>query len=134
FLLVADILLHETIHQYQTEVSGQTEEGYSGHGPHFRDLANKIGAKLGLPPVRTGKKRGKEKDLPSCSYWPHIVRPAEYYQGAYTRDFGQAEATKLSISLLSAQEAAAAIVKCADADYARDLITELRAILKRPQQ
>ncbi len=81
-LLVADVLLHEMIHQWQQEVTGDIEEGYHGHGPTFRDKANEIGAKLGLPPVRTCKKRGKDKDLPSCSYWPYGNRPDGYYLGA----------------------------------------------------
>jgi hypothetical protein len=83
FLLVADVFLHETVHQWQHEVLGDLEDGYHGHGPKFRDQCNRIGALLGLPPVRTSKARGKDKALPSCAYWPHCVRPAEYYQGAY---------------------------------------------------
>ncbi len=82
FLFVADVLLHEMIHQYQQEVTGNTEESYHGHGPMFRDIANEIGEKLGLSLVRTSKNRGKEKDLPSCAQWPHCVRPDEFYQGA----------------------------------------------------
>ncbi len=82
-LLVADVLLHEMIHQWQQEVTGATEEGYHGHGPTFRDKANEIGAKLRLPPVRTSKARGKDKDLPSCSYWPYGNRPDGYFFGAY---------------------------------------------------
>jgi hypothetical protein len=38
---------------------------------------------LGLPPVRQAKARGKNKGLPSCAYWPWIVRPKDYYQGAF---------------------------------------------------
>jgi hypothetical protein len=83
FLLVADVFLHEPVHQWQHEVLGDLEDGYHGHGPKFRDRCNRIGALLGLPPVRTSKARGKDKALPSCAYWPHCVRPAEYYQGAY---------------------------------------------------
>src|SRR5829696_8026828 len=74
FLFVADVLLHEMIHQWQQEVSGETDEAWHGHGPAFRDKANEIGARLGLGIVRTSKKRGKDADLPSCSYWPHVVR------------------------------------------------------------
>lgn len=83
FRLVADVLTHETIHQWQQELSGRCEEGYHGHGPAFRDTANVIGARLGLDPVRTCKARGKDKDRPSCSSWPHNVRPDSYYLGAY---------------------------------------------------
>ena len=84
-LFVDDILLHEMIHQWQFEVLGDSEPAYSGHGPLFRDVANRIGAVLGLPPVRDCKRRGKDVDRPSCSYWPHIVRPAGYYLGAHRK-------------------------------------------------
>jgi hypothetical protein len=83
FRFVGDVLLHETIHQWQQEVTGETEKGSHGHGKTFRDMANEIGAKLGLTRVRTSKKRGKDEDLPSCAQWPHNVRPPEYYLGAY---------------------------------------------------
>ena len=86
FLLVADVCLHETIHLWQDEVMGDLEPTYHGHGPLFRDKSNEIGAKLGLPPVRTCKKRGKDAELPSCSQFPQNVRPADYYQGAYVRN------------------------------------------------
>ena len=38
---------------------------------------------MGLPPVRTAKARGPEKDLPSCAHWPFNVRPEGYYRGAF---------------------------------------------------
>lgn len=81
-----DILLHEMIHQWQQEVTGAAEDGYHGHGPTFRDKANEIGRALGLAPVRTGKARGPDRELPSCAQWPHCVRPDDYYLGAYVRD------------------------------------------------
>lgn len=84
FLFVADVLLHEILHEYQHEILDiENWSSYSGHGPTFRDKANEIGEKLGLGKVRASKMRGKDKDLPSCSYWPHCVRPAGYYKGAY---------------------------------------------------
>ncbi|MGO9570484.1 MAG: hypothetical protein ACLP5H_23380 [Desulfomonilaceae bacterium] len=86
FLFVSDVCLHETIHLWQDEVRGDLEPAYHGHGPLFRDKCNEIGAKLGLAPVRTCKKRGKDAELPSCSHFPHNVRPQGYYQGAYVRD------------------------------------------------
>ena len=79
---VADILLHETIHQYQFEVVQKDEASYDGHGPLFRDSANTISSILGLPPVRASKVPKKERHLPSCAHWPHNVRPADYYGGA----------------------------------------------------
>jgi hypothetical protein len=36
------------------------------------------------------KKRGPDKDLPSCAQWPHNVRPAGFYLGAYKPDPGPA--------------------------------------------
>jgi hypothetical protein len=84
FLFVADVLLHECIHQYQHEILGiEKTSSYISHGPTFRDKCNEIGDKLGLARVRASQTKGKDKDLPSCSYWPHCVRPPEYYQGAY---------------------------------------------------
>jgi hypothetical protein len=88
FRFVADVLLHEMIHQWQFEALGETESSYHGHGPRFRDKANEIGARLGLSPVRTNKARGKNKDLPSCSQWPHNVRDGGYYLGAYVPPSG----------------------------------------------
>ena len=79
---VQDVLLHETIHQYQLEILQVPERSYDGHGPLFRDTANTIGAHLGLPPVRASKVRARERTLPSCAQWPHNVRPADYYCGA----------------------------------------------------
>ena len=83
FLLVADILLHEMVHQWHQEITGVTEESYHGHGPVFRDECNRIGVLLGLAPVRDMKRRGPNATMPSCAQWPHNVRPVDYYQGAY---------------------------------------------------
>jgi hypothetical protein len=82
FRFVADVLLHESVHQWQMEIVGKSDNSYHGHGPLFRNKANEIGSKLGLPRVRTCKRRGKDRNLPSCSQWPHNVRP-DYYLGAY---------------------------------------------------
>jgi hypothetical protein len=81
-LLFDDLLLHESVHQYHDETTGLTEASYRGHGPAFAAECNRIGALLGLPPVRPAKARGKNKHLPSCAHWPFNVRPAGYYQGA----------------------------------------------------
>jgi hypothetical protein len=80
FLYTADVLLHEMIHQWQQEVTGQTEESYHGHGTKFRDKANEIGAKLGLPLVRAKHERDNRV---LCQYWPHEVRPEDFDRGAF---------------------------------------------------
>lgn len=82
FLYVADVLLHESAHAFCEEVLGDSQNAYHGHGPAFRDVCNAIGARLGLPPVRTSKRRGADADLPSCAQWPMCVRPPGYYLGA----------------------------------------------------
>ena len=48
FLYAADILLHEMVHQYHSEVTGEIEDSMHGHGPAFRDMCNQIGEQLGL--------------------------------------------------------------------------------------
>lgn len=78
---VADVLLHEMIHQWQQEVTGAHEDSYHGHGRTFRDKCNEIGARIGLPRVGLKPRRGV-RALPSCNYWPHNVRENNYYLGA----------------------------------------------------
>jgi len=80
-----DVLLHEMIHQYHQEITGENDASWSGHGPAFSQKANEIAAKLGLPPVgRTCKRRDHaDKGLQSPSQWPHDVRPAGYYLGTH---------------------------------------------------
>jgi hypothetical protein len=62
---VEDVLLHESVHQYADEVLHNPENSYKGNGPVFAGECIRIGAALGLPPVRPAKARGKLKDLPS---------------------------------------------------------------------
>jgi hypothetical protein len=87
-----DVLLHEMIHQFHQETTGQNDDSYSGHGTAFSTKANEIGAKLGLPPVRRTCKSRDGED-PSPSQWPHDVRPSGYFLGAHvvhtSRDGGQ---------------------------------------------
>jgi hypothetical protein len=78
-LFAVDCLLHEMVHAWQTEIDEDTEDGYRGHGPRFAKKCNEIGARLGLPPVGVKKRDG----LPDCSYWPYIVRPADYYPAPF---------------------------------------------------
>jgi hypothetical protein len=79
---VEDVLLHESVHQYCEEALHEGEASYKGHGPVFARECNRIGAALGLPPVRLAKRRGPNKHLPNCADWPWNVRPADYYLGA----------------------------------------------------
>jgi hypothetical protein len=70
------------IHLHCDEVIGEPETSYKGHGPVFAGECNRIGETLGLSRVRPAKKRGKDRDLPSCAQWPENVRPAGFYLGA----------------------------------------------------
>jgi hypothetical protein len=83
---LADVLLHEMVHQWHFEITGTFEDSYKGHGPKFAAECNRIGVSLGLPEVRPAKARGKRKSMPSCASWPHNVRPAGYYEGAFIKD------------------------------------------------
>lgn len=93
---VDDVLLHEQIHQWQQEILVEHEHSYHGHGPIFRDKANQISADLGLGPVRTMKRRGPDRELPSCAQWPHCVRPPDHYLGAYVPTIGDKEEVNLA--------------------------------------
>ena len=75
---VLDILLHESVHQWQHEVAEKPEVSYGGHGGVYAGKCNEIGEILGLPPV-AGKRRKNKSDRATCSQWPHNVRPADYY-------------------------------------------------------
>lgn len=81
FRFAADVLLHESIHQYQFEIAGNSEPSYHGHGPQFTAWCNLIGADLGLPQVVCRNRKGSKN--PRSAQWPHNVRPPGYYLGAY---------------------------------------------------
>ena len=82
-LLMYDILVQQMLRMFCVEVLKEPENSFHGHGPRFRDECNRVGQILGLSQVRTAKKRGQDKDLPSCTNWPYIVRPEGYFQGAW---------------------------------------------------
>jgi predicted SprT family Zn-dependent metalloprotease len=64
---IADTVLHELVH-YALEL--RTGDHDKDHGKAFVDLANEIGASLGLPAVCEGNAAVLE--------WPQSVRPADY--------------------------------------------------------
>lgn len=80
WLYGADVLLHEMVHQWGQEITGERDKHYSGHGPFFAAKVNEIGAKLGLPEVgKSCKDRDRKNDEPSPSHWPANVRSDDYY-------------------------------------------------------
>src|ERR1700722_15805742 len=74
-----DVLLHEMIHAWQSEIAHIAESGYRGHGPKFAGECNRIGELLGLPPVGVKGRGG----LPDCAYWPMCVGPEGDYPNPY---------------------------------------------------
>ena len=76
---IGDILLHESVHQYQHEIIGKAEASYGGHGAGFAGMCNKIGEKIGLPRVIPKRRKQEDVDRPRCTYWPMNVRPDGYY-------------------------------------------------------
>jgi hypothetical protein len=78
-----DVLLHEMIHQYAQEITGENDDSYNGHGPAFSAKANEIGKAIGIPEVRRTYKARDGEDMVSPAHWPHAARDPEYYLGAY---------------------------------------------------
>ena len=77
--LIEDMLLHETVHQWQHEVACKPEDSYGGHGACFSGKCNEIGEALGLPRVVAKRRSQDDADEPRCNYWPYNVRPDGYF-------------------------------------------------------
>ena len=81
---IDDVMRHEMVHLYNSFVLDEPESSYHGHGPAFARQCNAIGSQLDLPPVKSCRDRKRENlGVPSCSSWPHCVRPDDYYEGAW---------------------------------------------------
>lgn len=74
YRLVAEVLLHEMVHQWGREVATQGEPGWRRHGTAFCAKCNEIGRQLRLLPVRTACEAGNKSTLASCARWPHNAR------------------------------------------------------------
>lgn len=66
---VADSLLHELVHHALQQRNGDPDQD---HGPKFVEMANVIGARLGLPPVHPRSDEAIE--------WPQAVRPKGFHK------------------------------------------------------
>jgi hypothetical protein len=76
---IVDLLLRFSVRQYVLEVRGAEEKSYRGFGPLFVEEANRVGKKLGLPPVVMQYQAGKGGEVRGCNGWPHAVRGRSYY-------------------------------------------------------
>lgn len=74
YRLVAEVLLHEMVHQWGREVASPEETGWRKHGVDFCAKCNEIGRQLRLLPVSTAHAAGQNRALPSCARWPHNAR------------------------------------------------------------
>ncbi len=70
---MANVLLHEMIHQWIYEGFGERGMCRAGHGQTFTSKANEIGACLGMPMVRPANGR-TQKYLQDAAYWPPVAR------------------------------------------------------------
>jgi hypothetical protein len=56
---------------------------HGGHGRSFTDACNRIGALLGLAPVKARRRKNDPRNLPISSDWPFGVRPGGEHGGFY---------------------------------------------------
>ncbi len=71
---VAEVLLHEMVHQWRRETVGKDAPEWDDHGAAFCRKCNEIGRQLRLLPVRSGSDKPSQARLPSCAQWPHNAR------------------------------------------------------------
>jgi hypothetical protein len=69
-----DLVLHEMVH-LAMEQRGVREDGYKGHGPVFTSEVNRIGTMLGLPSVRSKRRKGQGEEILISSQWPFCAWP-----------------------------------------------------------
>lgn len=80
---IHDVLLHQMVHQYLDEVVGLDASLVHLHTAAYVTKCNEIGWKMGLEPVGLPYPPKNGPQLPSAMYWPQVVRPYAYYEGAY---------------------------------------------------
>jgi hypothetical protein len=80
FALIADVVLHEMIHQWQLQTR-RLDRSHGGHGPNFCAKCNDIGAALLLPRVTHGYWK-LDRRVALCDHWPLNVRSGDHYRGA----------------------------------------------------
>ena len=74
YRLVAEVLLHEMVHQWGREVAGGDSRRWRRHGASFCQKCNEIGRQLRLLPVSTAVEAERNPALISCTRWPHNAR------------------------------------------------------------
>jgi DNA-binding XRE family transcriptional regulator len=73
---LADILLHEQIHQAQYQLGTPSK---TKHDVDFAAMCNAVGDQLGLRHVVSRRRKGDPNRLPIAANWPFNVRPKGYY-------------------------------------------------------
>jgi hypothetical protein len=73
---LADLLLHEQIHQAQYQRGSPSK---TKHDVEFAAMCNAVGDQLGLRHVVSRRRKGDAAVLPIAAAWPMNVRPGGYY-------------------------------------------------------
>jgi hypothetical protein len=73
---LADILLHEQIHQAQYQLGSPSK---TKHDVDFAAMCNAVGDQLGLRHVVSRRRKNDPSRLPIAANWPFNVRPEGYY-------------------------------------------------------
>jgi hypothetical protein len=74
YRLLAEVLLHEMVHQWRREVVDDDDRRWQDHGAAFCRKCNEIGRELKLLPVQSDLESREGSPLPSCARWPHNAR------------------------------------------------------------
>ncbi len=72
--LVAEVLMHEMVHQWGREVGHSDDRRWRHHGTSFCQKCNDIGRQLRLLPVGTAREARRNPGVASCARWPHNAR------------------------------------------------------------
>jgi Helix-turn-helix len=80
---LSDLVLHEMVHLWLSQIEDPHREEHDGHGRSFTDECNRIGGMLGLPEVQARRRKQDPRDLPISPDWPFCCRPAGMYGRHY---------------------------------------------------
>jgi hypothetical protein len=72
---LSDLVLHEMVHLWLNQIEHPGQHEHQGHGAAFTSECNRIGTVLGLPLVKSRRRRNDPPSLPISGQWPQNVRP-----------------------------------------------------------
>jgi DNA-binding XRE family transcriptional regulator len=101
---LADILLHEQIHQAQYQLGNPSK---TKHDVEFAAMCNAVGDQLGLRHVVSRRRKGDAAMLPIAANWPMNVRPEGYYGDLWAEVYEPDQAEDWLSQILALWEAGA---------------------------